>query len=97
MKYLLAPLALLATSAMAQPQQPDMVNMFLQQFDADKNGSVNEEEFLKPTRMQFQYMDKNGDGSLDRGEVEAFNKEAMERARQMQQQMQQRGGQYPQR
>ena len=91
----IAALALAPTLALAQPaqmqQKPDLDAMFFQQFDTDKDGVVSESEFLKPTQAQFDHMDKNGDGSLDRSEVKAFNEEMERRQAEMRRQMQQQG------
>lgn len=92
----IAGLAFVPALALAQPsqmpqQQPDLDTMFFQQFDTDKNGVVSEAEFLQPTKAQFDYMDKNKDGVLDRGEVKAFNEEMARRQEEMRRQMQQQG------
>jgi Ca2+-binding EF-hand superfamily protein len=92
-------LALVSTSAMAQQMQqmqmPDPETLFFQQYDTDQNGTVSKAEFLKPSEAQFAYMDKNADGVLDKAEVKAFSDEMQQRMREMQQRMQQSGGQYP--
>ena len=96
----LVPALLMATAlpVAAQPQQganaPSPTEMFMQQLDADKNGAVSEEEFLKPNREQFGYMDKNSDGSVTQDEIEAFHKEMQQRMQQMQMQQQQQQGGY---
>jgi len=74
-----------------QQQMPDLEGMFFQQFDKDRDGKVSKAEFLKPTEAQFDHMDRNNDGVIDRAEVQAFNKEMQERLEEMQRQMQQHG------
>lgn len=96
MKKAFIVLALCIAPAFAQqpPQMPNLEEMFFKQFDADGNGSVSKEEFMKPTEAQFDHMDKNSDGNLDAAEVQAFNAEMKQRMQQLQQQMRQ---QMPQR
>lgn len=43
----------------------------LKQLDADKDGTVTLDEFLKPRSGRFAELDKNGDGSLDAAELSA--------------------------
>ncbi|WP_078118132.1 EF-hand domain-containing protein [Thiosocius teredinicola] len=92
MKKALIVAALLSAPAFAQqpPQMPNLEEMFFKQFDADGNGEVSKQEFMKPTEAQFDHMDKNGDGNLDSSEVAAFNSEMKQRMQEMQQQMRQR-------
>ena len=86
-----------ALLAMAAPlfaqmggQGQDPAQGFMMQFDQDKSGSVTLEEFKAPQvealEQQFSYMDKNGDGSIDQAEIEAFAAEMRQRMQQMQQQ-----------
>ena len=89
---LLSTPALAQQSPMGQQQMPDLEGMFFQQFDKDQDGKVSKAEFLKPTEAQFDHMDRNNDGEIDRAEVEAFNKEMQQRLEEMQRQMQQHGG-----
>jgi len=86
-------LTLFSASALAQQpgMAPDLEEMFFKQFDANQDGVVSEEEFLKPTRAQFEHMDRNRDGVLDQAEVKAFNDEMNQRMKEMQQRMQQQG------
>jgi prolyl-tRNA synthetase len=104
----LFPALLLAVSLPVVAQQPGGAmggspsQMFMQQMDANQDGSVSLEEFQKPTNEQFKYIDKNGDGNLTADEVETFHQEIQQRMQQMQQmqqqqmQQQQGGGQYGQ-
>ena len=108
----LFPALLLAVSLPVAAQQPGGAmggspsQMFMQQMDANQDGSVSLEEFQKPTNEQFKYIDKNGDGNLTADEVETFHQEIQQRMQQMQQQQmqmqqqqqqqQQGGGQYGQ-
>jgi Ca2+-binding EF-hand superfamily protein len=73
------------------PAMPDLEQMFFQQFDTNQDGVVSKQEFLKPTEAQFDHMDKDGNGNLDRNEVKAFNEEMERRMQEMQRQMQQQG------
>lgn len=94
MKKTLIALALFAAPALAQQpsmQMPDLEEMFFKQFDTNADGQVDKDEFLKPTVEQFDHMDSNKDGSLDRAEVKAFNDEMQKRMQEMQRQMQQQG------
>jgi len=97
-------LALLTTPALAQqppmgqmgqmPQMPNLEEMFFKQFDNDSDGAVSKAEFLKPTEAQFDHMDRDKNGALDRQEVKAFNDEMTNKMQEMARQMQQqRGGQ----
>jgi Ca2+-binding EF-hand superfamily protein len=92
MKYLIPALALLvAVPVSAQsPEQPNPGQLFLQTFDADKDGRVSKDEYVKPQvqqiEKQFDYLDKNKDGQVDAGEAEAFAAEMRQRAEQMQKQ-----------
>ncbi len=95
MKKLIIALTLASTPAFAQqmqmPQMPDMEVMFFKQFDANQDGQVSKNEFLKPTEAQFDHMDKNGDGALDAAEVKVFNEQMTKRMQELQRQMQQQG------
>jgi Ca2+-binding EF-hand superfamily protein len=77
---------------MGQQQMPDLEGMFFQQFDKDQDGTVSKAEFLRPTEAQFDHMDRNDDGVIDRAEVQAFNEEMQQRLEEMQRQMQKPGG-----
>ena len=86
----------ISTIALAQQgQMPNLDDVFFKQFDTDQDGLVSKQEFMKPTEAQFAHMDKDGNGSLNRAEVKAFNEEMQQRMREMQQQMQQSGGYRP--
>lgn len=64
---------------------PDIGEMFLKQFDADKDGKVTRDEFLASREAQFDRIDSNGDGTVDQSELEVLKTELM-------QHMQQHGG-----
>lgn len=66
---------------------PNLGDMFLKQFDANHDGKVTRDEFIKPTEAQFDHMDTNGDGAVDASELETMQTEMMQR-------MQQHGGQH---
>lgn len=101
MKYFLAasmlavslPMAAYAQQQGMQSQQnmPDPGQMFLKQFDANKDGKVTMDEFLQPQveRMKqgFMQMDANNDGVVTAEEASAYMNKQMEQMRQM------RGGQ----
>ncbi len=97
MKKMLIALAIICPPAFAQqgqmPQMPDLGEMFFNQFDENRDGSVSRDEFLKPTEAQFDHMDRDKNGALDQAEVKAFNDEMQSRMQEMQRQMQQ---QHPQ-
>jgi hypothetical protein len=76
-----------------QPQMPNLEEIFFQQFDANKDSRVSKAEFLQPTEAQFDHMDRDKSGDLDQAEVKAFNDEMKLRIQEMQQRMQQQGGQ----
>ena len=86
-------LTTLAAPAFAQqPQMPNLEEVFFQQFDTNQDGVVSKAEFLQPTEAQFEHMDRDKNGVLDRAEVKAFNEEMKQRMQEMQQRMQQQGG-----
>lgn len=96
MKHAIFALAMISTTAFAQQgQMPNLDDVFFKQFDANQDGQVSKQEFMRPTEAQFDHMDKDGDGSLNRAEVKAFNDEMQQRMREMQQRMQQSGGHHP--
>ncbi|QFY88755.2 EF-hand domain-containing protein [Magnetovirga frankeli] len=84
MKTIITATALLlaSTAALAQPNMTDM----LMKLDADGNGSVSLEEFLKPYEMQFKHLDQNGDGGISQAEAEQFVKQMQQHMQQMRQQ-----------
>jgi len=92
MKFLISALALvLAAPVMAQSQQQmDPSQVFLKTFDANNDGKVSRDEYVKPhvqrIESQFGHMDKNGDGQVDGGEAAAF-------AEEMRKQMEKHGAQ----
>ena len=90
MKRLIIALALASTPAFAQ-QMPNLEEMFFKQYDGNQDGQVGKAEFLKPTEAQFEYMDRDKNGSLNQAEVKAFNDEMKQRIQEMQQRMQQQG------
>lgn len=77
--------ALTPTVHAQQPPQGSASKMFMQQMDANKDGKVSKEEFLKPQEEMFKLIDKDGDGSVTEAEAAAFAQEMHQR---MQQQMQ---------
>ena len=88
MKYAIPTLAvtlIVAAPAFAQQQQPDQAAMFLKTFDANGDGRVSKDEYLKPQiqqiEKQFDYMDKNKDGVVDQAEAQAFAQEMQMLAR----------------
>jgi len=88
--------AVLPLPALAQPssQTPDVADGFMKQFDTNKDGKVSVDEFKKPQieamerqiDKQFQYMDKDHNGGVDKAEVEAFANEFHQRMKEMQEQ-----------
>ena len=90
MKYLISALALvLAGPVFAQDKpQMDPSQVFLKTFDANNDGKVSRDEFVKPQvqqiEKQFSYMDKNGDGQVDSGEMAAYAAEMRKRMQQHQ-------------
>lgn len=89
-------LAILSTPVVAQQAPPaNLEEVFFKQFDTNQDGMVDKQEFLRPTEMQFDHMDTDGDGTLGHAEVKAFNDDMQQRMRDMQQRMQQSGGQPP--
>ena len=95
-RTLLFALVTVSTTAIAQQgQMPNLEDVFFKQFDGNQDGEVSKQEFLQPTAAQFDHMDKDGNGALNRAEVKAFNDEMQQRMREMQQHMQQSGGQRP--
>jgi hypothetical protein len=92
-KFLPVVLIAVAAPALAQqqggaPQSPS--EGFLQNFDANNDDRVSLQEFKAPQvqslEEQFRYMDKNQDGSLDTGEIDAFHEEMRQRMEQMREQ-----------
>jgi Ca2+-binding EF-hand superfamily protein len=93
MRNLLITLLAISAPALAQqPQMPNLEELFFQQFDTNQDRQVSQAEFLRPTEAQFEHMDRDGNGSLDSAEVRAFNEEMQQRMQEMQQRMQQQGG-----
>ena len=95
MKYTIRTLALtliVAAPVFAQKEMPDQGQVFLKTFDANGDGRVSKEEYMKPQvqqiEKQFDYLDKNKDGIVDTAEADAFAKEMQKRMEQMQRQMQ---------
>lgn len=90
-KTVLSVLAIAFVSMPLFAQQPPHANMtpgkvFMIQFDADKDGKVTLQEFLKHPTAQFKAMDKNGDGIASEQEADAYAEEMRKRAQQMQKQ-----------
>jgi hypothetical protein len=91
MKFLIPAVALLlAAPVIAMPPQGDPSKMFLKTFDANNDGRVSKDEFVKPQiqqiEKQFDYMDKNKDGVVDKQEAEAFAQEMQKKMQQMRKQ-----------
>jgi len=84
MKHLIALLALFAAPAIAEPtaqpappqaQGPSLEQiamLFFRQYDGNADGTVTRREFLTPSMNQFDYLDRNRDGSVDMQEVSDF-------------------------
>ena len=86
------PALLLAVAVpLAWGQSGDPVKFFMQEYDGDGDGSVTQEEYLKPSADQFSEMDQNGDGVVDSDEAGAFAQQMQK----MEQQMSQRRSQQP--
>jgi Ca2+-binding EF-hand superfamily protein len=79
---------LIVASPLAAQQQGNASagQMFLQQFDTNKDGSVDLEEFLAPQKAQFKHIDKDGDGKITEAEADAFVKEMQAHLQKMRQQ-----------
>ncbi|MCB1790741.1 MAG: hypothetical protein KDJ27_04805 [Gammaproteobacteria bacterium] len=93
MKKIILALAIASTPAIAQQvQMPNLDELFFKQFDTNQDGQVAKAEFMKPTEAQFDHMDKDKNGALDKAEVQAFNNEMQQRLQELQQRMQQQGG-----
>jgi Ca2+-binding EF-hand superfamily protein len=99
MKYTIPTLALtliVAAPVFAKQQMPDQGEMFMKTFDANGDGRVSKDEYMKPQiqhiEKQFDYLDKNKDGVVNADEAEAFAKEMQQRMEQMQRQMGERKG-----
>lgn len=99
MKYFTA--VLLAVSMPLAAQGPegqgqDPSQVFMQQFDANKDDVVSMDEFkapqIKSLEQQFNFMDKNKDGNVDRAELDQFAQDMRKRM----EQMRQKGGKAPQ-
>ncbi len=89
---LLAALLPLPALAASEAQTPDVADGFMKQFDTNKDGKVSADEFKKPQLdamehqidKQFQYMDKDHNGGVDKAEVETFANELHQRMKQIQ-------------
>jgi len=88
MKHMVATLALsMSLAAPAFAQQPEnQSERFLKTFDANQDGQVSKDEYIKPhiqqLQGQFDYMDKNKDGGIDKAEADAFAQELQQRMQQ---------------
>ena len=93
--YLATLIALFPALSLAQPPAgappASRADNFINTLDANKDGKVDQKEFLKPFEMQFQMMDANKDGYLEKSEIEAMEQKMRERRRQMEQMRQQQG------
>lgn len=90
MKKIILPLLFVSLGASAQwptGEMPDMSQMFMQQFDENKDGKVTLEEFRKPNDKQFYAIDKNRDAIVDGAEIKAYVDMMMQRMEEMQQRM----------
>ena len=87
-RFIIALCFLSAPSLAQQPQMPDLEEIFFKQFDANQDGQVSKEEFLKPTEAQFDHMDSDQNGALNQAEIKAFNEEMTQRMQEMQRRMQ---------
>ena len=92
MKYF--SVVLLAVSMQLAAQKPggqgqDPIQIFMKQFDVNKDDVVSMDEFkapqIKSLEQQFTLMDKNKDGNVDRAELEQFAQEMRKRMEQMRQ------------
>lgn len=88
MKILIAvAIAAFSTTALAKTQTP--AQSFMLSLDENKNGTVSQKEFLKPSIDEFKQIDTNSDGAIDDKEAEVY----VERMRAMiMERMQQRSG-----
>ncbi len=91
MRYLISAIALImAVPVFAEGKSANPSQVFLKTFDADNNGKVSRDEYVKPQAQQiekqFDYMDKNKDGNVDAGEAEAFAEEMRHKMQKMQKQ-----------
>jgi len=100
MKYLLLLAALIPMTAIAQApaggDMPDMGQVFIAQFDTDKDGKVTLAEFRLPRDEKFAQMDGDKDGVVTADEAQAFSRMMMQRMQQMMQ-MQRKAQQMQQR
>jgi Ca2+-binding EF-hand superfamily protein len=63
----------LAQDAPTAPPTLQQINqMFFMEFDADHDQQVSRDEFLRSTNAQFDFMDRNRDGMIDKSEVAAY-------------------------
>jgi Ca2+-binding EF-hand superfamily protein len=60
-----------------------MADAFMKQLDKDGDGKVSRSEFLAPHEQQFQNMDSNHDGVVDRAEIGVVEKAWHERLQKM--------------
>ena len=70
-----------AEAPAAKPRS--MADAFMTQLDKDGDGKVSKAEFLAPHEQQFQGMDSNQDGMVDRAEIEVVEKAWHERLQKM--------------
>jgi Ca2+-binding EF-hand superfamily protein len=92
MRYLIPAIALVlvAPLAAADPQSKNPGEAFLHTFDANHDGKVSRDEFIKPQVMQvqkfFDYLDKDHDGAIDSSEADTYAQEMQQRMQQLRQQ-----------
>lgn len=60
--------------AMADHHGGDHKGKMLEKFDADGNGAISKEEFLKSSEERFSKMDADGDGEISKEEAQAMKK-----------------------
>ena len=63
-----------SSALMAQEDKPRMHRgmHMMQKWDTDGNGELSKDEFMQAHERMFDAMDENGDGTLDRQELEAM-------------------------
>ena len=85
---LAAPVFAQQMPSQAGQKMPSQEQMFFKTFDANGDGRVSKDEYMKPQvqqiEKQFNYMDKNQDGVVDAAEAKAFAQEMQQRMEQMQ-------------
>ena len=67
----LALIGLIPVTAPAQAKRLSIVDTFLRQWDADRDGTLSLDEVKKATTARFNALDRDHDGTLDRRELGA--------------------------